>query len=137
LGSHTDSYRTSPQSSWSAYEIWQDGLPYTAPTSTITIDYNNVGIGTSAIQTAKLLVNGDIKAIGNIEQQYGQGTTESYLFLQSSAVFQNDDIELYENRKTSITLQAWGPDNQWQSFGLSNKIAEQLQNCFYIFLKRK
>jgi len=72
---------------------------------------------------------------GNIEQQYGQGTTESYLFLQTSAVFQNDDIDLYENRKTSLTIQTWGPDNQWQSFGLSNKIAEQLQNCFTYFLK--
>ena len=72
---------------------------------------------------------------GNIIQQYGMGTTESYLFLQSSAVFQNDDIELYENRKTSITLQGWSPDSQWQSFGLSNKIAEQLQNCFTYFLK--
>ena len=133
--SHGDSYRASPHSSWSAYEIWQDGLPYTATASTITIDYNNVGIGTSAIQTAKLLVNGDIKAIGNIEQQYGPGTTYSYLFLQTSAVFQNDDIDLYENRKTSLTLQTWGPDNQWQSFGLSNKIAEQLQNCFTYFLQ--
>ena len=71
---------------------------------------------------------------GNIEQQYGQGTTESYLFLQTSAVFQNDDIELYENRKTSITLQGWSPDSQWQSFGGANKIAEQLQNCFTYFL---
>ena len=72
---------------------------------------------------------------GNIIQQYGPGTTESYLFLQTSAVFQNDDIDLYENRKTSLTIQTWGPDGQWQSFGGSNKIAEQLQNCFTYFLK--
>ena len=72
---------------------------------------------------------------GNIIQQYGPGTTESYLFLQTSAVFQNDEIDLYENRKTSLTIQTWGPDGQWQSFGGSNKIAEQLQNCFTYFLK--
>ena len=70
----------------------------------------------------------------NVVTEYGPGTTESYLFLQTSAVFQNDDVDLYENRKTSITLQAWGPDGQWQSFGGANKIAEQLQNCFTYFL---
>ena len=83
---------------------------------------------------ADVTIANNLVVAGNIEQQYGQGTTESYLFLQTSAVFQNDDIDLYENRKTSLTLQGWSPDSQWQSFGGANKIAEQLQNCFTYFL---
>jgi hypothetical protein len=31
----------------------------------------------------------------NVATEYGPGTTESYLFLQTSAVFQNDDVDLY------------------------------------------
>jgi hypothetical protein len=109
--------------------------------------YTNIGIGTNDPDpNFKLHVDGNVHTdgtisannlivTGNIIQQYGPGTTESYLFLQTSAVFQNDDVYLYENRKTSITLQALGPDDQWQSFGGANKIAEQLQNCFTYFLK--
>jgi hypothetical protein len=54
-----------PSSSWSASEIWNNGVPYMPPpaSSVISLSNNNVGIGiVPAIDSSyKLNVNGDIK----------------------------------------------------------------------------